>query len=518
MTASTDPTPFAYDAVRYPTRAQSQVHPERLAALGTLYGLETAPPDRCSILELGCGDAGNLAPIAAAFPGTRCVGVDLSGAAIERGREFVQRCGITNLELRQADLAGEAIVEGQFDYILCHGLYAWVPPGVRGGILRQCRDRLAPNGLAMVSYNALPGGCVRQVVRDMLRWHIRDLASPSEQVEEARALAKFLTAVTTDTDDIGRALRSGFQAALAKDHGFLYHDELAEHYGPVYFHEFMGAAGRHGLQFVADADPGELAWLNLPKETGQILEALTDDRVERQQYLDFMVGRCFHNTVLCHAGRAVATTPQLDRLHHCWFSAQGRVATPEQVAEPGAVVVFERPDGPRLETDFLPGKLALAFLLANTPRRTAYPDLARQVEGQLARQGAMDAWTSQTPALLAKFLLEACIPKIALFHGAAPEVAVTPGERPVAFAVARVQAQAGGSVTSVYHHALGLEDRWVRELVARADGSRTRAELITELHQLAGQGDPADWTSWPAAARDFDAALNKIAQLGLLVS
>jgi len=518
MNAPTDPVPFAYDAVPYPTRAQSQVHPERLAAIGLLYGLDPAPVEGSRILELGCGDASNLAAIAAAFPGSRCVGLDLSGAAIARGREFARRCGLVNLELHAADLSAESIPGGQFDYILCHGLYAWVPAAVREGILRQCRAHLAPEGLALVSYNALPGGCVRQAVRDMMRWHIRDLTAPHEQVEEARALAQFLSSAPNDTDAIGQALRTELRAALGKEPGFLYHDDLAEHYAPVYFHEFMAAAERHGLQFVADADPGELLWLSLPQETRQILHALTDNRVERHQYLDFLIARRFHHTLLCLPGRTVAATPQMERLSRCWFSALGRVVTPEKVAERNAVAVFERPDGARLETDFLPGKLALRHLIECTPQRRSVTHLAQIVQDQLAGLGAAEIWTVDSPSALARFLVEACAPKLALLHGAAPDVVSPPGERPVAFCVAREQAKSGGNLTTVYHHALVPEDRWIRELVARADGTRTRAELMAELDRLARESDPADWATWPAAAGDFRAALAKIAQLGLLVA
>lgn len=517
MNAHTDPAPFDYDAVPYPTRAQSQAHPERLAAIGALYGLEPAPVGESRILELGCGDAANLAAIAAAFPGSRCVGLDLSGAAIERGRDFARRCGLANLELRQADLASDGIPRDQFDYILCHGLYAWVPEAAREGILRQCRDQLAPEGLAMVSYNALPGGCVRQAVRDMLRWHVRELDAPLERVGEARALAQFLSEATKEPDEIGLALLSELRAALAKEPGFLFHDDLAEHYAPVYFHEFMAAAGRHDLQFVAGADPAELTWRNLPKETVQILCALTDNRVERQQYLDFLIGRRFHHTVLCGAERAVAATPQMDRLSRCWFSAQGRVATPEKIAQRGAVAVFERLDGAKLETDFVPGKLALAHLMANTPRRSAFPDLARVVLEQLTGLGSADLWTAGTPSSLARFLLEACAPKIAFLHGAAPDVGFRIGERPVSFSVARVQSAAGGCVTTAYHHVILLEDRWSREIVARADGTRTRAQLKAELNSLACEGDPADLATWQVLAVDFDAALNKLVQQGLLI-
>ena len=64
-----------YDAVLYPARAFIQTHPDRLATLATLYGVPHAAR-ACRVLELGCGDGGNLLPMAAALPGATFVGID----------------------------------------------------------------------------------------------------------------------------------------------------------------------------------------------------------------------------------------------------------------------------------------------------------------------------------------------------------------------------------------------------------------------------------------------------------
>ena len=72
-----------YDEVRYPGRFYPQTSPERLATLGTLFGLNPAPVDHCRVLELGCGDGGNLLPLAELLPRSSFLGIDLARAAIE---------------------------------------------------------------------------------------------------------------------------------------------------------------------------------------------------------------------------------------------------------------------------------------------------------------------------------------------------------------------------------------------------------------------------------------------------
>src|SRR5205823_13298119 len=119
------PPRFAYDVTASPGHPLPQAHPGRLATLATLCGLRPAPVERCRFLELGCGSAGHLLPLALALPESRFVGVDLSATAIARGEEARRALGLTNLTLHHADLL-EFTPEGEpFDYVIAHGFYSW---------------------------------------------------------------------------------------------------------------------------------------------------------------------------------------------------------------------------------------------------------------------------------------------------------------------------------------------------------------------------------------------------------
>ena len=83
------PTP--YDELPYPGSAFAQTHPDRLATLATLFGMTPAPVERCRVLELGCGDGGNLIPMAFALPESRFTGVDLATTAIARGQQLIDQ-------------------------------------------------------------------------------------------------------------------------------------------------------------------------------------------------------------------------------------------------------------------------------------------------------------------------------------------------------------------------------------------------------------------------------------------
>jgi tRNA G46 methylase TrmB len=80
-----------YDEILYPGRPYPQTHPDRLAAVATLTGMTPAPVGRCRVLEVACGDASNLIPMAYGLPESEFVGFDLAAHPIEHGTRFARR-------------------------------------------------------------------------------------------------------------------------------------------------------------------------------------------------------------------------------------------------------------------------------------------------------------------------------------------------------------------------------------------------------------------------------------------
>ena len=187
-----DPTANPYDTLEYPGFALTQAHPDRLATLATLFGMAPTDVAHCRILELGCGDGVNLIGVALELPETTCVGVDLTAAGIKKGQAIVHELGLKNITLQQYDIRDLGRDFGQFDFIIAHGVYSWVPAVVRDKILAICRDNLTENGVAYVSYNTYPGCHLRDMMRNMMLYHVRDFPDPQQQIDEGRALMRFL--------------------------------------------------------------------------------------------------------------------------------------------------------------------------------------------------------------------------------------------------------------------------------------------------------------------------------------
>ena len=116
-----------YDATPYTSHAFPLTQPGRLSAIARMFGLRAPPVATARVLELGCAAGGNLLPLAQRFPDARFLGVDLSGVQLEHGRRRLGRLGLKNIELRHGSITEVGEADGSFDYIICHGVYSWVP-------------------------------------------------------------------------------------------------------------------------------------------------------------------------------------------------------------------------------------------------------------------------------------------------------------------------------------------------------------------------------------------------------
>src|ERR1700747_1490797 len=93
-----------YDDVYYPGHVYGLTHPNHLATIATVYGMQPAPVGHCRVLELGCGVGGNLLPMAFHYPDSEFVGVDLSAVAIAQGQRSVAALGLSNIRLLNRDI------------------------------------------------------------------------------------------------------------------------------------------------------------------------------------------------------------------------------------------------------------------------------------------------------------------------------------------------------------------------------------------------------------------------------
>jgi len=303
-----------YDTVPYDSHPFPQTAVEHLEALAWLFGLEAPAPARARVLELGCAAGGNLVPMGARHPLARVLGVDLSQVQIQQGQQAQARMRVTNVEMRTLSIADIDDSFGEFDYIVCHGVYSWVPAAVQEAILRVCSRNLAPGGVAYVSYNVYPGWKAREIVRDamILRGGPRD--APQEKLAYARGMLEFLEQSARPDSVLRKTLEETMPIVRGSNESYLLHEFLEPCNAPCYFKEFVERAAQQDLAYLCDAEPSTMFVQNYGEKVREpLLRECGGSQVMMEQYLDFLVNRTFRQSLLVRQARAAGIRYRLDR-------------------------------------------------------------------------------------------------------------------------------------------------------------------------------------------------------------
>lgn len=530
----------AYDAQPYHGRPCTDSHPSRMAVVAKLAGLKIPDVEHCRVLEIACGDGNNLIAIAESLPGAQCLGIDLSGRHIAMGQAEITALGLKNITLKQADLLaiapGEATL-GEFDFIIAHGFYSWVPRPVQDRLFAIARRHLARTGVLFVSYNLQPGWRLMQVLRDFLSFHIRGAATPAERLEKAIDGTRLLPLLTTGQDsDAAR-----FIGAYARDFAcnlenlgiwrdpVLLYDVIGDTSTPVYFSSFVNHATRFGLRYLGDSEDRGGLPRSLPVDVLPRLLASVDTPLDLQQYSDFARMRTFRQSLLCHAEVAVRPEPQLADLHGLFVSC--RLEAPHALSlgsEAPADFAYSPVigSGPVLRTSHPLTKAALAILAERAPSAIEFQTLC---QAAAARLGSPEALESADSEILAKFVLRASAesPQALSLHAYAPAIASSPSLLPTARGFTRRQVGRGDELTTLFHDSFSVEPL-CRALLPLLDGTRDLAALTSALYSLSQTGrlalpegsagplgsDPAE----TPLADDIRAQLAALARLGVLLS
>lgn len=476
---------FAYDVLEYPSHVHPQMHPSRLAAIARLHGIAAASPADCRLLEVGCGDGLQLVALAMAYPHSHFVGVDMSHVAVARGEALRTRLGLDNLQLVAADLLAWNPGALPYDYIVAHGFYSWVPESVRERLLALCNEALAPTGIAYASYNALPGCHIRRMMWETMKFHTREVDDPGEKIERARDLLAWLEHDVLPSKQVyAEVVRHEARDLLNRtDTSVLFHDDMAAINQPLLFSTFMEHAGRHGMAYLAEADYFEMndKALDSAEARERLASVSGGDLLLKEQYLDFLKGRRFRQTLLCHAYTPVQREPAMAAAMQMDVVGQMRADLAEGTAldlAAGVAVRFSNLDGAALAIDHPVAKAALALIDDAFPAPLAASDLLASARVR----AASDASADDDAAVLAHTLTTGFQMGLLTLYCDAPRFATQPGEHPRTSALARLQLDAGADLlTSLRPSMVRLDSRLALELVFLLDGSRDRDKILRDL-------------------------------------
>ena len=464
----------AYDTIPYPSLAFLQTHPDRLAVMATLFGMTPPAVERCRVLELACSDGSNLIPMAYGLPGSEFVGVDLAAKPIERAQQKIWQLGLKNIRIENLDLMELDPAFGQFDYIVAHGVYAWVPAKVQERILAICGANLAANGVAFVSYNTNPAGHIRQMLREMVQFHERQTAVSTDRVKHARDFLASILKATDDRSPWKPLFAEESKLAFHRDDRVVYHDDLAECFSPASFGDFASRAAHYGLQFLSEALLKDTLEPDLPPESLELLSQLAQgDVIAFQQYLDFAKHRRFRQTLLCHAGIPLVREGVVDRVNQLLLASPMKMSA--EHADGSVDFVNSRGAG-TLTTNNPVVIATLRRLEEIWPRAERFGDAARAIPSTLP-----ETQRSEAERGLAQAMLQLAASALADLRTCNPPFANGVGEKPKASDLARLMAREGSIVTTLFHTHVNIEDEQGREFLQLLDGTRDRHALVESL-------------------------------------
>ncbi len=359
-------TGATYDDAPYESYAYPLTHPEHQAVVAKLLGLNPPDLNAARVLELGCAGGGNILPLALDFPNADFVGIDLSPVQIEEANTHKQALGLKNIAFEAMDIMDLDKKMGEFDYIICHGVFSWVPEFVREKILEICDKNLSKNGLACLSYNVMPGWAPLRSIREMMMIHTAKFEDPAKKVAQARHLVEFLDKLMTKGSSMHTAVHNlNEKFKETKNDSYILHEYLETNNNPFYFNEFAGMIAAHKLQYIGDSTLSLMFTGNFPPEADKALKQV-NDMVTKEQYIDFLSNRQFRHSIITHKDTHIKGAG-LELIDELYFSCD-LVMDKEKSGEP---LKFHRP-GSDFSIDVTDPYAAILFKEMCATRNASY--------------------------------------------------------------------------------------------------------------------------------------------------
>lgn len=303
-------------------RHQAPTHLELACLLGGAAGIAPAADAPLSYVELGCGLGFGALALAASCPAWRVTAVDFHPAHIAGASALAAEAGIANvrfLELDLAEVPAEPAEIPMADVVSLHGVWSWVSPTVREGIVRLLRARVRPGGIVHVSYNALPAWQGMHGMARLLRDGGRLLAGRSDrQAAEGMSLARDLAAagaVHLAQSPMAAALLEHFPTLPAQ---YVAHEYINDFWAPCFHADVTETLADAKLEWVASANPAEnFPALTLTEAQRAVRDRFDDVRL-RELIKDLCLPRGLRSDVFVRGARRLGNAARdaaLGRVH-----------------------------------------------------------------------------------------------------------------------------------------------------------------------------------------------------------
>ena len=269
----------SYDNIPYKSKVFYNTQPNKIKGVFKLLNFDTPDLETARVLEIGCSFGGNILPFALANPNAEVIGVDLSKTQVDEGNRIIQHIGLTNIKLIHQNILEFGEDMGEFDYIICHGVYSWVPDIVKEGIIKVIKKHLSKTGVAVVSYNTYPG------------W---------KSVEISKEAMLFREKFLKDHSHLNERIRNSMKTILEKDDYYILHEYFEEYNDPCYLYDFNKKLLENDLIHVTDSELTK-SFPTLSEEVAEKIKVEAgENHIVREQYYDYIFDVQFRTSFITH--------------------------------------------------------------------------------------------------------------------------------------------------------------------------------------------------------------------------
>ena len=301
-------------------------------------------------LELGCGLGRSLTTLAAANPQGEFIGVDINSSHIKSIEKDISAGGLTNVQAITSDFVNLNEDIDTFEFVALHGVFSWVSPVVREQILTLAKKHLAPGGLLLVSYNAMPGWAHLQPIRGILRQYaaLRQ-GDTTQRIREALNYLVFIRDKKAKYFEDNPGAAAYVDGLLKQDLRYLAHEYLNEHWTSFYFSEVAAMFGTAEMSFVGSLPIHTNFWDLCVRPEFQDLFRTTSNRLVTESHKDFCANTAFRWDIYSKQPQLIENTEaRVDLIKGLFFRAiRDDVKLPHQV---NLGVVTSTIQGPLYET------------------------------------------------------------------------------------------------------------------------------------------------------------------------
>lgn len=280
---------------------QSPVHLDYVARLrGHATPSLSEPFTYC---ELGCRNGVTSNILAAALPHGRFVAIGNNPEQLANARRIAESAGLENITFLESaiDQPSEEDLPA-FDFITLQGVYSHAGGPGRQRIVQFIADRLKPNGLVYVGYNAMPGWAPFLPLRQLtVAYAGMAPGGPLPKAERALRTLKFLRDNDCGFFELNPLTGRFLDDLVEMDPAVVLHEFLSESWQPLHVSQVAGEMSLAQAAYCGSADVGSnYSDVAVPEEFWPLLDS-ADNEIHRETHKALILNQMYRRDVFSKA-------------------------------------------------------------------------------------------------------------------------------------------------------------------------------------------------------------------------